>query len=256
MDPVVVVRGVAKVFDDPKRGVVEALKDVSFECRPGRIFGLLGPNGAGKTTMLRILATTLSPTRGSIVIDGVDVASDPQRARRRMGFLSGVAGLYERSTARELVGFFGELHGMTPASIRERIDVLASLLSMGSFLDMPCGKLSDGQRQKVRLARVLVHDPPVLILDEATATLDVLVADEVMRFIESERARGKCIIFSTHVMGEVERLCDDILVVHRGAVLFGGTREALAGGGRVADAFLALLRSAAAADAASAERAR
>jgi sodium transport system ATP-binding protein len=241
--PPLSAEGLVKVFDDRKRGRIVALDGLSFVARKGRVLGLLGPNGAGKTTALRILATLLRPTAGRATVLGRDVVRDPEGARAAVGFLTGAAGLYERTTARELVTFFGELHGMARADVERRVDELAETLRMGAFLDQACGKLSDGQRQKTRLARMLVHDPPVLVLDEATATLDVLVAHDVLAFVARERDRGKTVVFSTHLMHEVESLCDDVLVVHRGRKLFDGTKDELRaqGDGRVEAAFFRLI---------------
>ncbi len=238
------VEGLTKVFEDRKRGLIHALDDVSFTCSPGRIFGLLGPNGAGKTTALRVLSTVLRPTGGSVMVEGLDAIRAPDEVRARIGFLSGATGLYERSTAREVVTFFGELFGLGRRRLRERLDELVSLLRMGEFLDQACGRLSAGQRQKVSIARTIIHDPPVIILDEPTANLDVLVAREVVVFVGAERDRGKTVLLSTHIMSEVDRLCDDVAIIHEGRLLMSGTKDevvARGGGQSVEDIFFQLI---------------
>jgi len=222
----IVAEGLAKVYAG-KGGSVTAVEDVSFTAHPGEIVGLLGPNGAGKTTTIRMLATLASPTRGSATIAGHDIVSDPEKVRGSIGYLTGSAGLYERLTAREVLRYFGGLHGMEAARIEARIATLADRLDLGEFLDRRCDKLSTGQKQRVAIARAVLHDPPVLFFDEPTSGLDVLAARTVMRTIREYRAEGKTILFSTHVMSEVEALCDRITVVHRGRVTASGTLDAL-----------------------------
>jgi sodium transport system ATP-binding protein len=242
--PAIEVRDLEKEFHDRSRGVVRAVDRVTFSCHPGRIFGLLGPNGAGKTTTLRILSTAIRPTGGSGRLGGYDVVQDPERVRESIGFLSGATGLYERSTAREVLGFFGSLYGLAADTLERRIRELAGLFQMEPFLDRACGKLSAGQRQKVSIARTIVHDPPILILDEPTSSLDVLVAREVVLFIDAERKRGKTVLLSTHIMSEVDRLCDDVAIIHEGRLLASGTQEevrAIGGGDSVEDTFFRLI---------------
>ncbi|MHC4960170.1 MAG: ABC transporter ATP-binding protein, partial [Planctomycetota bacterium] len=205
---------------DPRRGgEFRAVDGASFTCEPGRIFGLLGPNGAGKTTTLRILSTTLVPTAGRAIVDGIDVVEDPTAARQRLGFCTGTTGIYERMTPVEMIRYFGRLYGMRGDALEARILELLDLFDMQGFRDTPNGKLSAGMRQKVSLSRTIVHDPPVLVFDEPTVSLDVLVARTVTEFVEQCRERGKTVILSTHIMGEVERLCDDVAILHRGAIL-------------------------------------
>jgi len=217
-------RALTKIFHDPKRGgEFRAVDDVSFTCEPGRIFGLLGPNGAGKTTTLRILSTTLRPTAGSASVDGIDVVAEPARARQRLGFCTGTTGIYERLTPREMIRYFGALYGLDDEACETRIDDLLDLLDMRSFADSPNGKLSAGMRQKVSLARTIVHDPPVLIFDEPTTSLDILVARTVTDFIASCRELGKTVILSTHILAEMEKLCDDVAILHKGRILEHGT---------------------------------
>jgi sodium transport system ATP-binding protein len=217
------VANLTKTFRDPRRGEVHAVEGVTFDTRPGEIFGLLGPNGAGKTTTLRILCTVLKPTAGRATVAGFDVAAQPGEVRRHIGFLSANTGVYERMTAREMVAYYGRLHGLKGDKLRARIDELFAELRMNDFRDVMGAKLSTGMRQKVSIARALVHDPPVLIFDEPTAGLDVLVQRAVLRQIARLRAAGKCILFSTHIMGEAEKLCDRLAVMHRGRVLDSGT---------------------------------
>jgi len=221
-------RGLSKVYVDRKRGAVEALRELDLECRPGEIYGLLGPNGAGKTTTLRILATILAPTSGSARVAGVDVVSDPLEARRRLGFLSASTGLYPRLTARETLRYFGRLHGLVDDELEQRIEELVASFDMGAFADGRCGALSTGQSQRVSIARAVLHDPPVLILDEPTTGLDILAAGSMIDFIESRRSAGTCVLFSTHILSEAERLCDRIGVIHGGRLLAVGTFDELA----------------------------
>jgi len=212
--------GLTKIFHDPKRGgEFRAVDDASFECRPGRIFGLLGPNGAGKTTTLRILSTTLKPTHGTVVLDGVDVVADPDGARARLGFCTGTTGIYERLTPREMIRYFGRLYGLAGDPLERRCGELFDLLDMHEFADTPNGRLSAGMRQKVSLSRTIVHDPPVLIFDEPTTSLDILVARTVVDFIADCRDRGKTVILSTHIVAEMEKLCDDVAILHKGKIL-------------------------------------
>jgi sodium transport system ATP-binding protein len=239
--------GLRKVFVDPKRGRVEALCGLDLDCRQGEIFGLLGPNGAGKTTTLRVLATLLAPTSGTARVDGIDVAADPLEVRRRIGFLSGTTGLYPRLTPRETLAYFGKLHGIEPAELARRIDAMLDRFSMREYADARCESLSTGQKQKVSIARAVLHDPPVLILDEPTTGLDVLASASMIEFIESRRAAGTCVLFSTHVLSEAERLCDRIGIIFRGRLLAAGTIAELSGRtGKtwLADVFLEIVRQA------------
>jgi len=216
-------QGLVKRFQDKKRGGVLAVDRVSFRCRPGEIFGLLGANGAGKTTTLRMLATILTPSEGTAVVAGFDVTKQSQKVRSSVGFLSTATALYGRLTARELVEYFGRLHGLDESTLYQRINTIFAQLEMNDFGDRRCDKLSTGMKQKVSIARTLVHDPSVMIFDEPTVGLDVMAARTIIGFIRECRDRGKTVIFSTHVMSEVEKLCDHIGIIHDGRLLAEGT---------------------------------
>ena len=221
------VHDLSKRFPDLQQGEIVALDGVRFNVGPGEVFGLLGPNGAGKTTCLRILSTILTPTAGTASIDGRDIVDDPDGVRARIGFLSGSTGLYDRMTARETVEYFGRLYGLDEDRLSESIERIFTTLSMNEFADTLNSRLSTGMRQKVSIARALVHDPPVLIFDEPTTGLDVLVARAVLDTVATLRDEGKCIIYSTHIMREVERLCDRLAIIHRGRILAAGSQRDL-----------------------------
>jgi sodium transport system ATP-binding protein len=216
-----------KVFRDKKRGQIRAVDGVSFRCQPGQIYGLLGANGAGKTTTLRMLATILQPTDGSARVAGFDITEQPEQVRTKIGFLSTATALYGRLTARELVEYFGRLNGLNGGALRRRTDELFALLGISDFADRRCDKLSTGMKQKVSIARTLVHDPPVMIFDEPTVGLDVMAARTIVGFIRDCRNRGKTVIFSTHVMSEAEKLCDTIGIIHNGKLLAEGSLSEL-----------------------------
>ena len=214
----------AKVFPATKKGKEgRAVDGVSFECHPGEIYGLLGANGAGKTTTLRLLATILEPTSGTAKVAGFDIVEDPEKVCARVGFLSTATALYGRLTAREFIEYFGRLHGLEEGPLRKSVDELIETLGIKEFSERRCDKLSTGMKQKVSIARTLVHDPPVMIFDEPTIGLDVMAARTIVGFIRQCRDRGKTVIFSTHVMSEVEKLCDRIGIIHRGRILTEGT---------------------------------
>lgn len=221
------VQNLSKVFDDYKRGPVAAVDDISFKCNPGEIFGLLGPNGAGKTTTLRMLSTVLKPSSGRAVIAGYDVLADPQKVRENIGFMSNATAIYDRMTAWETVEFFGRLNGLPKPLLKERMEETFDWLQMNSFRDMLGGKLSTGMKQKVSIARTIIHDPPVLIFDEPTSGLDVLVSRVLLQKIRELRDRGKTIILSTHSMHEVMRLCQRVGIIHRGRLQALGTIQDL-----------------------------
>jgi sodium transport system ATP-binding protein len=223
------VENLTKEFIDLRRGPIPALSAASFHVQPGEIFGLLGPNGAGKTTCLRILSTVLRPTSGRAVVAGYDVATQAADVRRHIGFMSGNTGIYDRMTAWELVEYYGRLYGIPEEQLQPRLQRIFTTLQMNEIKDVLGSKMSTGMKQKVSIARTIVHDPPVLIFDEPTSGLDVLVARAVLKTIESLRDEGKCIIFSTHIMREVEKLCDRIAIIHRGRILAQGHLAELAG---------------------------
>jgi sodium transport system ATP-binding protein len=224
---VIQVQGLCKRFLDYQRGWKNAIVDISFECKPGAIFGLLGPNGAGKTTTLRILSTVLQPTGGCAVVAGYDVLTDPQAVRANIGYMSASTGIYDRMTAWELVEYFGRLYGMSRERLRERMEDIFNWLQMNDFRDVLGAKMSTGMKQKASIARTIVHDPPVLIFDEPTSGLDVLVARAVLQNILELRDRGKTIVFSTHSMHEVEKLCSRVAIIHKGRVQAEGTPHEL-----------------------------
>lgn len=239
--------GLEKTYHDPQRGTVQAVRGIDLDCRSGEIYGLLGPNGAGKTTTLRMLSTILAPSAGSARVAGVDVAADPLEVRRRIGFLSGSTGLYPRLTARETLEYFGRLHGLEEDALQGRVDELLDRFRMRPFQDGRCEGLSTGQRQRVSIARAVVHDPPVLILDEPTTGLDILASSDMIEFIEARRGAGRCVLFSTHILSEAERLCDRIGVIYQGKMLAVGTKEQLrerTGQTWLEDVFRALVREA------------
>src|ERR1700730_10849355 len=212
-------RGLSKHFHDKKRGQICAVENVSFTCQPGSIYGLLGANGAGKTTTLRMLATILQPTGGTALVCGHDIVEHPEKVRASVGFLSTATALYPRLTAQEMVEYFGRLNGLDEATLKKRIASIFHRLDMNSFRDRRCDKLSTGMKQKTSIARTLVHDPPVMIFDEPTLGLDIMAARTIVAFIRECRQAGETVIFSTHVMSEVEKLCDVIGIIHNGALL-------------------------------------
>jgi sodium transport system ATP-binding protein len=215
--------GLSKRFKDKKRGEVRAVDNVTFTAKPGQIYGLLGANGAGKTTTLRMLATILEPTDGTAIVDGHDVVNSPEKVRASVGFLSGGTALYPRLTAQEMVEYFGRLNGLDEATLKQRVDTIFNRLDMNEFRERRCDKLSTGMKQKTSIARTLVHDPPVMIFDEPTSGLDVMTARTIIAFIKECRDRGKTVIFSTHVMSEVEKLCDVVGIIQSGKLLTEGT---------------------------------
>lgn len=221
------VHQLTKSFPDLRRGKNAALDQVSFDVAPGEIFGLLGPNGAGKTTALRILSTVLRPTSGVATVAGFDVCTHPAEVRARIGFMSGNTGIYDRMTAWEMVEYFGRLYGMEEGRLQRRIEELFKTLQMEEYRDTLGAKMSTGMKQKVSIARTIIHDPPVMIFDEPTSGLDVLVARAVLKAIKSLKDQGKCIIFSTHIMREVEKLCDRIAIIHKGRILAAGSKAEL-----------------------------
>jgi sodium transport system ATP-binding protein len=225
--PMIHVRQLAKYYNDLQRGKVHALQGISFDALPGQVYGLLGPNGAGKTTALRILSTVLQPTDGTASVNGYDVVTQASMVRRQIGFMSANTGVYDRMTAWEMVEYFGRLHGIAPEPLRARMEHLFARLKMQEIRDVLGAKMSTGMRQKVSIARAIVHDPPVLIFDEATSGLDVLVARALLKTVAELRDNGKCVIFSTHIMREAEKLCDRIAIMHRGFILAVGTLEEL-----------------------------
>jgi sodium transport system ATP-binding protein len=216
-------RSLSKRFQDKKRGEIKAVDNVSFTCQPGKIYGLLGANGAGKTTTLRMLATILEPTDGTAIVSGHDVVEHPEKVRANVGFLSTATALYPRLSAQEMVEYFGRLNGLDEPNLKKRVDDIFTRLGMNDFRDRRCDKLSTGMKQKTSIARTLVHDPPVMIFDEPTTGLDVMTARTIIGFIADCRDRGKTVIFSTHIMSEVERLCDRIGIIHGGKLLEEGT---------------------------------
>ena len=221
------VDGLSKHYADLRRGRFVAVDGISFRAKAGEIFGLLGPNGAGKTTTLRILGTLLRPTAGSARVNGYDVLTQPSQVRRQIGFMSANTAIYDRMTAWEMVEYFGRLHDIDREKLRERMEDVFERLKMNDIRDLLGAKMSTGMKQKVSVARAIIHDPPVLIFDEATAGLDVLVARALLDTVAELRDHGKCIIFSTHIMREAEKLCDYLAIIHQGRILAEGTLEEL-----------------------------
>ncbi len=237
------VSRLSKEYRDRKRGPFRAVDDVTFQCNPGEIVGLLGPNGAGKTTTLRMLSTAIKPTGGTATVMGRNVLTDAAAIRSSIGFLSASTGLYGRLSARETLRYFGDLFGVSRADIARRTKELADLFGMNEFLDRRCDKLSTGMKQKVNIARTVLHDPPVMIFDEPTSGLDVLTSRTIVQFIRRCREEQKTVLFSTHIMSEVEKLCDRVAIIHKGRLYFQGTVPELQekAGGNLEDAFIDLI---------------
>ena len=196
---------------------IKAVDSLSFNVKKGEILGLLGENGAGKTTTLRLLATMLKPTSGTAIIDGYDLVKDSNLVRSKIGILfGGETGLYDRLTAYENIAYFGELNGMSKTEIKNRIDKLAKLLDMEEYINRRVGKFSKGMKQKVAIARSIVHNPEIMFLDEPTSGLDVSAVKVVHDFIIELKKEGKTIVFSSHSMKEVEKLCERVAIIHKG----------------------------------------
>jgi sodium transport system ATP-binding protein len=208
-------------------GPVRAVDGVSFTAREGEVLGLLGPNGAGKTTTLRLLSTVLRPSAGTARVGGHDVIREPAAVRAELGVLPENWGLYGRLTPREHLRYFGRLYGMDSGRLESRIEAVIALFEIGEYADRRCEPFSKGMKQKVALGRALIHDPRHLLLDEPTAGLDVMSARGVREVIARFRDEGRCVVLSTHILAEAERLCDRLVLIQRGRIVAGGTPEEL-----------------------------
>jgi sodium transport system ATP-binding protein len=221
------VRDLTKDFGGKRGASVKAIDGVSFACASGEIFGLLGPNGAGKTTTLRIISTLIEPDAGSARVAGFDVTKQPEEVRKNIGMVSTDIALYSRMTPKEIMRFVGTLSHFPKEKLDARIEEVISILKMGPFANTYCEKLSSGMRQRASIARAIVHDPPIIILDEPTSTLDVAAIRDVHLFMLDAKARGKTILFSTHIMSEAQKLCDRIAIIDGGVIRAIGTLEEL-----------------------------
>jgi sodium transport system ATP-binding protein len=229
-------------------GELTAVRDLSLRVERGEVYALLGANGAGKTTALRCLATLLRPTAGTATVEGFDVVREPLEVRRRLGFLAASMGLYERLSPRELLRYFADLQGIPGAEREDRVEDAVERFGIEPFADRLCGRLSTGQRQRVSIARAVIHDPPALVLDEPTLGLDLVSAEGINRFVQEARGRGRAILFSTHEMAEVELLADRVGILARGRLAAEGTVEeilGISGEPNLARAFLRIVREAA-----------
>ncbi len=237
------VHELTKLFPTTEGGEKRAVDGITFQVAAGEIYGLLGPNGAGKTTTLRMISGLVSPTSGYARLAGVDVTADRESAKRNLGYLTASTGLYQRLSPRELLRYFGELIGMEDEAVEKRIEELVRWLDMSEFANLRCGGLSTGQKQRTNIARALMGDPPILIMDEPTLGLDVLTNRVVLDFIRAEGARGKAIIMSTHYLDEAELLCSRFGLIHEGRLVGEGTLSELqsrAGRTRLSEIFLSL----------------
>lgn len=232
---------VYKSFYDPGRGEVRAVDGVQCTLGDG-VTALVGANGAGKSTLLRLIATLLTPDRGRVVLDGRDSREQAQAIRARLGYLSTTTRLYPRFTAHELLEYVGSLFPLDPATLRQRIDAMVDSFALGEFLHQRTAGLSTGQLQRLNLARTLLPDPDLLILDEPTTGLDLVAADQLVAAVRAARRTGRLIIFATHVVREVEMLADRMLVMRQGKLVFDGPPHQLGQGETLAQAILAQLR--------------
>lgn len=240
----IVADNLVKLFPQPDGGEKAAVDGLSFFVGAGQIYGLLGPNGAGKTTTLRILSGLMQPTSGRAILAGHDVAHDAAQVKRVIGFLTANTGLYQRLSPRELLTYFAELHGMSAGIARARVEQLIDRVDLRTFADLRCGALSTGQRQRTNIARALIGDPPILIMDEPTLGLDVLSNRVILDFIIRERREGKAILLSTHYLDEAETMCDQVGLLHNGRLIAEGTIDQLrqrSGRERLSDIFLHLV---------------
>lgn len=237
------VRDLVKEYRAGGGRTVRAVDGVSFHVADGEMVGLLGGNGAGKTTTMRIVATLLTPTSGMARVAGHDVRTDPIGVRRSLGYVSATTGVADRLSPREVLDSSGRLHGIERRLLADRIALLTASLDLGSFLDRPCGRLSSGQRQRVSLARALVHDPPALVLDEPTSTLDVVGARDLFAMLQSLRAEGRTILVSTHRLHEIEYRCDRFVIIDAGRIVAAGSRAELVAdrSGGLEEAFFATI---------------
>ncbi|MDX5516821.1 ATP-binding cassette domain-containing protein [Stenotrophomonas sp. RG-453] len=236
----IVAENLHKAFKT-KTGLIHAVQNVGFQAEDGRITGLLGPNGAGKTTTMRMLYTLMKPDQGRVLVDGIDAAVDPIAVRRQLAVLPDARGVYKRLTARENIAYFGQLHGLSAARIRERTKVLSTALEMEDILDRQTEGFSQGQRTKTAIARALVHDPRNVILDEPTNGLDVMTTRALRGFLRGLRDEGRCVIFSSHIMQEVAALCDHVVIIAQGTVMAAGSAHELraqTGESNLEDAFV------------------
>lgn len=236
----------AIVVDRVRRsyGDVHAVRDVSFSIDRGEVVGLLGPNGAGKTSTLRMVATLIAPQSGAVTVDGIDVTQDPLTARSRLGYQTGDTSLYARLTPREFLHYFAALNGVPKFEANERVEALIAQFDITEFADRLGGNLSTGQKQRVSLARTLVANPDILVFDEPTSGLDIVSSSFILNALRSLADQGRAVLFSTHVMSEVELICDRVVLLHRGRVLARGTIDeilAATGRERFTQAFLDLV---------------
>jgi ABC-2 type transport system ATP-binding protein/sodium transport system ATP-binding protein len=234
----IIVHELTKVFQaaagargesDPDAGSVRvasqivAVDRLSFVAKPGEVYGLMGPNGAGKTTTLRMILGLLRPTSGFAEVDGMRSDRAPDEVKRRIGLVSASAGLYQWLSPREMLLFFADLYGMPRDRAEQRLRELTNLLDLRPFLDQRGGTLSTGQKQRVLLARGLIHDPPIMLLDEPTRGLDVFGSHVVFDYLGHLRDQGKAVILSTHRLDEAENVCDRIGMLHLGRLVMEGT---------------------------------